>query len=247
MKVIPLSEGSFTVDKSKIFMPFEIGVDDINEKPTGSLLVEIQPFVIVTRRDILLLDTGLGFYTKSGQMQLKHNLMINGIDPESITKILISHLHKDHAAGIQDTDKKTSITSLSFPEATYYVNKKELEFANQNKNSSYIPADFSLLNSSEKLVLLDDAGNIDDYIHYEMSGAHCPFHTVFRIKENAETIFYGGDVAPQLQQMKNRFIAKYDFDGRKSMELRSKWLEQGKKEHWKFLFYHDIKTPDYNF
>jgi hypothetical protein len=76
-----------------------------------------------------------------------------------------------------------------------------------------------------------------------MSGAHSPYHTVFTIEEENEKIFYGGDVAPQLQQMKNRFIAKYDFDGKKSMELRNQWWEQGKKEHWTFLFYHDIKSP----
>ena len=241
MKIIPLSEGSFTVDKTKVFIPFDKASDELQQRTTGSLLVEIQPFAIITKKDILLLDTGLGFHTKDGRMQLHQNLINNGIDPATVTKIFLSHLHKDHAGGIQDTNKTT--TELSFPNATYYVNKKELAFATENKNASYIPQDFSLLNASPKLILLNDNGIIDDYIHYEMSGAHCPYHTVFQIKENNETFFYGGDVAPQLQQMKNRFVAKYDFDGRKSMELRTNWWEQGKLEHWTFLFYHDIKTP----
>jgi hypothetical protein len=43
--------------------------------------------------------------------------------------------------------------------------------------------------------------------------------------------------------MKSRFVAKYDFDGKKSMELRTAWWQQGQQEHWTFLFYHDIKTP----
>jgi hypothetical protein len=76
-------------------------------------------------------------------------------------------------------------------------------------------------------------------------GGHSPFHYAFWMRENGETIFYGGDVAPQLQQMKRRFSAKYDFDGRKSMELRQKWWQQGQDENWTFLFYHDIKTPTY--
>ena len=63
------------------------------------------------------------------------------------------------------------------------------------------------------------------------------------IEEDGEKIFFGGDVAPQLQQMKSRFIAKYDFDGKKCMELRQKWWELSQKEHWTLLFYHDIKTP----
>lgn len=243
MKIIPLSEGSFTVDKTKVFIPFDKTSDNLQQRAIGSLLVEVQPFAIITNNDVLLLDTGLGFHTNEGVMQLHQNLINSGIDPASVTKVLLSHLHKDHAGGIQDTKENTSVPELSFPDATYYVNKKEFEFANDNKNSSYIPEDFFLLKDSAKLILLDDTGVIDNYIYYEMSGAHCPYHTVFRIKENNEIYFYGGDVAPQLQQMKNRFVAKYDFDGKKSMELRMKWWEQGKQEHWTFMFYHDIKSP----
>ena len=85
------------------------------------------------------------------------------------------------------------------------------------------------------------------HIKFEVSGGHSPFHQVFWIEENEEIVFYGGDVAPQLQQMKNRFIAKYDFDGKRSMELRQQWKEQGEREKWTFLFYHDIKSPVFKF
>jgi hypothetical protein len=74
-----------------------------------------------------------------------------------------------------------------------------------------------------------------------------PFHQVFWIEEDGQKLFFGGDVAPQLQQMKSRFIAKYDFDGKKCMELRQQWWQQAQVENWTFLFYHDIKTPVFNF
>ena len=62
MKIIPLSEGSFTIDKTKLFVPFNTAMDDLQQRPIGSLLVEVQPFVVITSEDILLLDTGLGIY-----------------------------------------------------------------------------------------------------------------------------------------------------------------------------------------
>jgi len=43
--------------------------------------------------------------------------------------------------------------------------------------------------------------------------------------------------------MKNKFIAKYDYDGKLCMELRQQWWQQAQDEHWTFLFYHDIATP----
>ena len=62
---------------------------------------------------------------------------------------------------------------------------------------------------------------------------------------NSQTIFFGADDAPQLQQMKSKFIAKYDFDGKKAMQLRQQWWQEGKAQNWTFLFYHDIVTPVY--
>ena len=247
MKIIPLSEVSFTIDKTKQFVPFDTQNDDLQQRPVGSLLVEIQPFCIVTKNDILVIDTGLGFSKTDGHLQIHQNLMDNDINPMDVTKVLMSHLHKDHSGGICKEDKMLKQKFFSFSNAVYYVNKDELTFAFEKGKPSYTPEDFDILSGSDKVIFTENAGKIDDYIRYEVSGAHCPYHQVFWIEEDGETIFFGGDVAPQLQQMKSRFIAKYDFDGKKCMELRQQWWQQGQQEHWTFLFYHDIKTPVLSF
>jgi glyoxylase-like metal-dependent hydrolase (beta-lactamase superfamily II) len=242
MKIIPLSEGSFTIDKSKLFVPFDQTKDELQERSKGSLLVEVQPFVVITSKDVLLLDTGLGF-SNHGRMQIHQNLIDARINPSEITKVLLTHLHKDHAGGVsEDSDH----SKLSFPNATYYLQKKELDFAFEKGMPSFIPNELEALKTSSNVTLLHkDSGMIDEYISYEITGAHSPFHQVFWIKDEDEIIFFGGDDAPQLQQMKHRFVAKYDFDGKKAMELRRSWWEKGSEEKWKFLFYHDIKSPVY--
>ncbi len=80
MKIIPLSEGTFTIDKTKVFVPFSTGDDNLQNRPVGSLLVEVQPFAVITSKDILLLDTGLG-YSIDGKLQIYKNLEENEIDP----------------------------------------------------------------------------------------------------------------------------------------------------------------------
>jgi glyoxylase-like metal-dependent hydrolase (beta-lactamase superfamily II) len=242
MQIIPLSEGTFTVDKTKRFVPFNENEDELQDRPGGSLLVEIQPFVVKTSKDILLLDTGLGF-KKNGKLQLHQNLISNNINPSDITKVLLSHLHKDHAGGISNENPDHHF-ELSFPNARYYLQERELNSAFEKGFPSFIPEELQLLKQSSQVVLMkDDKGTIDDFIFYEMTGAHSPYHQVFWIKENGETIFFGGDDAPQLQQMKHRFVAKYDYNGKKAMELRRSWWEKGKEEKWTFLFYHDVKNP----
>ena len=241
MKILPLSEGSFTIDKTKVFVPFNNETDNLQNRTTGSLLVEVQPFAIVTSRDVLLIDTGLGFEIEA-KMQLHKNLKNAGIDSSSVTKVLMSHLHKDHAGGITRKNKAGQY-ELSFPDATYYVQQKELDYALQTGFPSFVPEEFELLSNNTNVEILDGDGVIDSYIKYKISGAHSPFHQVFWIEEEGQKIFFGGDVAPQLQQMKSKFIAKYDYDGRKCMELRKEWWEEGQKNNWTFLFYHDIKQP----
>ncbi len=242
MKIIPLSEGAFTIDQTKVFVPFDLSKDNLQERPRGSLLVEIQPFLVVTDHDVLLLDAGLGF-SRNGVMQLYENLAQHGFTAQDVTKVLMSHLHRDHASGLTLQDPFHGAWHLAFPDAYHYIYHEELDFALHGKNPSYDAERLNALVNHDKVVLMPEKGLIDGYIQHEFSGGHSPFHQVFWINENGRTVFFGGDEAPQLQQMKTKFIAKYDYNGKRAMELRQQWWEQGKKDKWEILFYHDIATP----
>ena len=243
MKIIPLSEGAFTIDSTKVFVPFNKAIDNLQQRALGSLLVEVQPFCIVTKADVLLIDTGLGFSHADGVLQIHQSLIDNGINPHDVTKVLLSHLHKDHSGGVSKEDKILGHHFLSFPHATYYVNKNEFEYAMAKGSPSFTPAEFEILGQVDNVVFTEGNGVIDNYITYQITGAHSPYHQSFMIEEDGEKIFFGGDVAPQLHQMKSKFVAKYDYDGQLCMQLRQQWWAQGQAEHWTMLFYHDIKTP----
>lgn len=243
MRIIPLSEGAFTVDKTKRFIPFDLAKDSMQERGSGSLLVEIQPFLVITDHDYILLDAGLGFRNANGVLQLHQHLIDHGVNPMDISKVLMSHLHKDHSGGVSYKDPITGERQLTFPQATYYVNEREMQFALDNDGKSYHAEDVAVLKQRDNVVFIDGDGVIDGYISYQFTGGHCPYHQVFLIEQDGEKIFFGGDVAPQISQMRSRFIAKYDYDGKRCMELRQEYLEKGRQEDWTFLFYHDVKTP----
>jgi glyoxylase-like metal-dependent hydrolase (beta-lactamase superfamily II) len=242
-KIFPLSEGVFTVGHDKNFVPFNLGADELNDRPTGSLLVEVQPFLIATDKDLIMLDAGLGFHNSNDVLQVHDNIRAAGYQPEDVTKVLMSHLHKDHAGGVVYEDNN-GIVKTTFPNATYYIYRAEADFALATGYPSYHTAEIEPLLSSAQVHWLDgEEGMISDYIHFTHSGAHCPQHIVFLIDDSVDKIFYGGDEAPQLKQMKIKYVAKYDYNGKKAMELREQYAEQGRKEGWNFLFYHDVKTP----
>ncbi len=249
MRVIPLSEGSFTIDKTKLFVPFDETQHDLQTRPVGSLLVEVQPFLVVTSEDVLLLDTGLGFPNQeNGQLQLITNIKKAGYEPEQVTKILLSHLHKDHVGGITTVDGESASenSGFLFPSATIYVQRRELNYALEKGLPSFVPEELGVFEGLPNVLFLEsDDGVIDGGIKYHVTGAHSPFHQVFWIEDEGEIVFFGAHDAPQLQQMKMRYKTKYDHDADKAMNLRREWWEKGNEEGWTFLFYHDIAHAVY--
>lgn len=243
MNIIPLSEGNYTVGHDKVFIPFKPSSDELNDRSTGSILVEIQPFLVIANEEVLLLDAGIGVNGSSGLPVLIENLSKHGFTIQDVDKILLSHLHKDHIGGcfIPRQDGKLE---LAFPDTQHYIYRNEVDFALANPKKSYEVDKIQYLIEHAKIVWLDGpAGNIDDHISYEHSGGHSPEHIVYKINEGQEIAFYGGDEAPQMKQMRMKYVAKYDFDGKKAMALREQYSELARKEHWKMMFYHDIKEP----
>lgn len=242
-QIFPLSEGVFTIGHDKDFVPFNVEKDELNDRPTGSLLVEVQPFLVVTSKDLIVFDTGLGFKNADGVMQIHENIRNCGYEPGQVTKVLLSHLHKDHAGGVVYKDDN-SIVKTTFENADYYLYRSEAAFALKTGYPSYHTAEIEPLLSSSQVKWLDgEEGMIDGYIKFMHSGAHCPEHIVYLVEDNGAKIFFGGDEAPQLKQMKIKYVAKYDYDGKKAMALREQYAAQGHTEGWEFLFYHDVKVP----
>jgi glyoxylase-like metal-dependent hydrolase (beta-lactamase superfamily II) len=243
LQIHPLVEGSFTIGHDKIFKPFDPSTDVLEDRPTGSLLVEVQPFLVITDSDYILLDTGLGFNLLNGKLQIHANLEKLGISPMQITKVILSHLHKDHAGGISFING-FGFRELTFPNATYMIYQPEFDYAMANTTASYLKDEFAFLAHSNAAHFYHEPnGILGNGIAHRHSGGHCPEHQVITITDGQQTIFYAGDEASQLKQLKIRYIAKYDFNGKLAADLRDAYAAEGKKHGYQFLFYHDVSTP----
>lgn len=236
MRIIPLKEGNYAVSKIKEFALLEDGAD------AGYTKMAITPFLIITGKDHILLDTGLRF-THHHTPLIYQCLERENIRPEQITKVLLSHLHKDHLEGLGHSSEHSF--HCNFPDANIYIQQRELDFAlQQHTNPSY---NHSLL---EKLHLLpnivwmnEDKGQITDEISFEVTGGHSPYHQSFWIRSGGEIAFYGADNLPLRSYLKMPIAYKTDHDGTRAKELRQQWERAAIAEHWRVLFYHDMKTP----
>jgi glyoxylase-like metal-dependent hydrolase (beta-lactamase superfamily II) len=235
MQVFTLHEGSYSVDATKKFIPFNPATDNPKDRP-ASLFIHVQPFLIQLGNQLILLDTGLGYSDENGELHLHKNIKKAGFDPHDVDLVLMSHLHFDHSGGmVHHVGDKMQI---SFPNATYVMQRGEWETAFTSTSSSYHTEIFEFLQRNAQLNFVEDSGQLTEQISYELTGAHCPYHQVFLIDDGVDKVFFGGDVLPEPEELIRKFIAKYDFDGRKAMELRDEFGKKAVEERWKCLFYH---------
>ena len=82
----------------------------------------VNAYIILLGGRTILVDAGTGelFGPKLGK--LPDSFRAAGVTSESITDVLLTHIHPDHSGGLAVGENKI------FPNATIHVNKKELEF-----------------------------------------------------------------------------------------------------------------------
>lgn len=235
MQVFTLYEGSYSVAADKKFIPFNPQTDLAKDRP-GSLFIHVQPFLLQLGSLLILLDTGLGYSNDAGEMILHENIKKAGFNPTDIDYVLMSHLHFDHSGGM--VHHTSSGMELSFPNATYVINRGEWEAAFSQASSSYRTDIFDFVQRNAQIQFVEDSGSLRPEISHILTGGHTPFHQAWFFNDGQDQVFFGGDVLPEPEELLKKFIAKYDYDGRKSMELREEFGQSAAENHWLCLFYH---------
>ena len=73
MKIFALGEGSYSVDATKKFIPFNPETDNFKDRP-ASLFIHVNPFLVQTDTDLILLDTGLGYKDTRDELFLHQHI-----------------------------------------------------------------------------------------------------------------------------------------------------------------------------
>ena len=253
-----LSEGIFEVYDDGIF--HKVDAKDItagsviNSEYKESITIGIDPILIKTGKQVILLDAGLGWgldygsnYTNTSN--LKTNLDIFGLKPEDVTHVVLSHLHFDHAAGCTFVDSESK-TRATLPNAHYFVQKLEWLFAIESSASkaSASHVDYQMdemykLHAEERLVLISDASfELLPGITLIHTGGHTPGHQIVKLQSDNVYGYYLGDLVPSELHLNHYFMGGLDTDALQAKKAKTLILRQAAKESAALFFYHSIHT-----
>ncbi|CAN5244451.1 MBL fold metallo-hydrolase [soil metagenome] len=154
-------------------------------QPTDTMNLSIHPLLIKDGDHTVLIDTGAGTAFGPGAGQLMANLATAGIDPASITDVLISHSHPDHIGGLL-----TPSGALAFPNATIRLSETEWTYLKSNADAAALVAAIT-----PKVQAFAPGAVVAPGITSVALAGHTPGHTLYEIASGDQKLLYAGDTA----------------------------------------------------
>lgn len=203
-------------------------------------------------RKSLLIDTGCGFKYPARDVEIygiEHETTIFkdladlGVSASDIDYVINTHLHFDHCGGNTLEDGTGLIAA--FPNATYLVQRQEFDEAehpSERTRASYLAENWSPLEASGQLVLIEGEQAIAEGIVCVPTPGHTLGHQSVKIQSEGETLFFLGDLCPTATHVPLPWIMSYDLYPATTLETRRTIYRQAVEEDWTLFFEHDPET-----
>lgn len=167
-----------------------------------------------------------------------------GAKPADVKHLINTHLHFDHAGGNTLKDADGTIRP-SFPNATYYVQGGDIEFArhaNERTRASYLPHNYEPIADAGLWKFLSGDGQVLPGISVRITAGHVPFHQGIVLQSQGETLFYLADLMPTRHHLPLPWIMGYDVEPLRSLESKRALTLDALAGGWKLFFEHDPDT-----
>lgn len=247
-----LSDGFFGLDGGAMFgvVPKPIWERTNPPDERNRIRLALRPLLIVAGKERVLVDTGIGdkwdakstdIYRIEHTDDIESSLARAGFLPEDVTKVILTHLHFDHAGAATKLGPGGKPVPR-FPNARHYVQQKEWNAAltpNRRSRASYAPADFLPIQEAGLLELIDGDFQLEPGIELTITGGHTPGHQVVLLHSDGNTAIFWGDLIPTSSHIATPYIMGYDLLPLETMAQKEKLVGQAIAGRWVSFFEHD--------
>lgn len=198
----------------------------------------------------ILVDTGMGDRWQAKQQgmfslvrrpnQLVAELAEAGITRESITDVVLTHLHFDHAGGALRQGEGG--LEPVFPAARHWVQRRHWDWADhpsERDQASFRSEDFLALKEEGQLQLVDGAAEIMPQVRVTPISGHTPGQQMVEFVTEAGRLAYVGDLIPFLSQVHVPWIMGYDLNPLLTVTEKKQFLTRAAEDRIVLVFEHD--------
>lgn len=249
LEVYPLCASRFRLDGGTMFGVVPKPLWEQVFAPDERNRVELACNCLLLRQggELTLVDTGCGAAWTAREQEifafdpaytLANALAAAGFAPDQVTRVILTHLHFDHAGGALAAPEGSPL----LPRATYLVQRGEWEDAMQGHSimkSSYRPEALRPLQESGQLRLLDGDTDLDGEVSLVVTGGHTAHHQGVWVRAGGHTLVYPGELIPTRAHLRLHWNMAYDMFPFHTLTRKKAFLAQALAERWIIAWDHD--------
>ena len=247
-----VSDGTFRLDGGAMFgtIPKVLWERTNPADDRNRILMGLNCLLIRTPTENILVDTGLGtaydekfaflYGVDKSQTDLLRSLAAAGVQAADINKVILTHLHFDHAGGNCFREGEGEFQP-TFPNAVYYINQGELAYAKEpdpRSSPSYLPYTWEPLERREQVVPISGEVEVAPGVMILPAPGHTPNHQIVTAKSDGRTACFLADLVPTPSHLKTHYVMGFDLDALTAMKNKERVLKQALAENWLLVFEH---------
>jgi glyoxylase-like metal-dependent hydrolase (beta-lactamase superfamily II) len=194
----------------------------------------VNAYLVYSAGRLALIETGSGDYLLPTAGKLRQNLQAAGVDPASIERVILTHMHPDHSAGL--TDPKTG-TKL-FPNAELVVHENEprhwhddaaMARASERAKKLYFQCAREQIAPYHN-VMHTFSGSVEVFpgVRSVPLHGHTPGHSGYMIASGKDSLLIWGDIVhvPEIQVPRPDVTIEFDTDPHAAAAARKRIFDQ---------------------
>lgn len=168
-----------------------------------------------------------------------------GVPCESVTDVVLTHLHFDHAGGCTRRNTEGKIVP-SFPNATHWVQHVDLKDARKpslRARASYLAHNWQPLEKAGLLHTVEGEHELAPGITMKPFPGHNRGNQGVVVEGGGRKLVYPGDLIPSSFHLQPAWAMAFDLDVERCVEERLKLLDEICGTDTLLVFDHDPNTP----